>query len=307
MNGSRQTDPFLIQCGPHELDCRPDARTLIMGILNVTPDSFADGGRYIARDAALRRVEEMVAEGVDIVDVGGESTRPRGKTYGRGATPVAAREEIERVVPVIREAVRLHPNLIVSIDTYKSEVARAALDAGACMINDVTGARFDPDIASVAAEADIPMALMHSVGNPGSMPHTMTYDDVVADVCRALEESVALVSERGVRGIIVDPGFGFGKRVAENLELIERLDELAALERPILVGISRKSSIGSVLSETDDPVPVQDRLYGSLGAAAVAVMRGAAILRVHDVRATRDVARVVDAMGAVRRREEAHA
>jgi len=278
-----------------------------MGILNVTPDSFADGGRYVARDAAIRRVDDMVAEGVDIVDVGGESTRPRGKTYGSGATPVSAKDEIERVVPVIREATRRHPRLTVSIDTYKSDVARAALDAGACMINDVTGARFDPDIASAAAEGEIPLVLMHSVGNPGSMPHATAYEDVVADVRRSLEESISVALQRGVRSIIVDPGFGFGKRVTENLELIGRLGEFSDLGRPILIGISRKSSIGSVLSDTDDPVPVQDRLFGSLGAAAAAIMQGAAILRVHDVGATRDVARVVDAILATRRREEVHA
>ena len=298
MNGSRQTDAFLIHCGPLTLDCRAGARTLIMGILNVTPDSFADGGRYLAVDDALRRVDEMVTEGVDILDVGGESTRPRGRTYGRGADPVDVREEISRVVPVIRQAAASYPDLVISIDTYKSEVAEKALDAGAHIINDVTGLRHDPRVAAVAAENSAPLVVMHSVGEPGTMPHDFAYDDVVATVTGALRQSIAVAEEHGVRDVVIDPGFGFGKRVADNLALIASLEALRILGRPILVGISRKSSIGAVLSSTENPVPVEERLYGSLAAAAVAIMNGASIVRSHDVAATRDVARMVDALRA---------
>jgi dihydropteroate synthase len=267
-----------------------------MGILNVTPDSFADGGRYLGIDKALQRVDQMVSEGVDILDVGGESTRPRGKTYGSGATPVEASTEIERVVPVIKAAAAAHPNLVISVDTYKSEVAAAAVDAGAHLINDVTDLRFDSRMAAVAASADVPIVLMHSVGNPGEMPHDRGYEDVVGTVVDALRSSIESAEIEGVRDIIVDPGFGFGKRVTENLLLISRLRELSQLKRPILIGISRKSSIGTVLSDDDRPVPVSDRLYGSLAATSVAVMNGASIVRCHDVAATRDTVRVVDAL-----------
>jgi dihydropteroate synthase len=298
MNGSRQPDPFLIRCGRLELDCRPGAPTLIMGILNVTPDSFADGGRYLRAEDALQRVDEMVGEGVDILDVGGESTRPRGKTYGRGATPVSLEEEKARVIPVIEAVTSTYPDLVISIDTYKAEVARAALAAGAHIVNDVTGLRFDPQMGRIAAEATAPIVLMHSVGDPGTMPHDTAYEDVVESVIQSLRDAVAKAEADGVAQIIVDPGFGFGKRVADNLRLIARLDELATLGRPVLVGVSRKSSIGSVLSDDHEPVPVDARLFGSLGATAVAIMKGASIIRCHDVSATKDVGRMVDALAA---------
>lgn len=278
-----------------------------MGILNVTPDSFADGGRYLAVDDALRRVDEMVTEGADIIDVGGESTRPRGRTYGAGATPVEIDEEIRRVIPVIRGAAARHPGVAISIDTYKSEVAEAAVEAGASMINDVTGFRYDGRMAATAAAADVPVVVMHSVGRPGEMPHGFDYDDIVAAVSDSLRHSIGTAEREGVRDVIIDPGFGFGKRVTDNLALIARLSEFASLERPILIGISRKSSIGVVLSdEPADPVPVSDRLFGSLAATSVAIMNGASIVRCHDVAATRDAARTVNAlMAASRHAEEA--
>jgi dihydropteroate synthase len=245
-----------------------------------------------------------VAEGANIIDVGGESTRPRGRTYGSGATPVDVSEEIGRVVPVIRSVAAAYPGIVISIDTYKSAVAREAIEAGAHIINDVTGLRFDDHMASVAAEAGAPLIVMHSVGVPGQMPHASDYGDVVADVFDTLRQAVAFAENEGVEDVIVDPGFGFGKRVADNLRLIARLRELAPLDRPILVGMSRKSSIGAALSEDENPVPVADRLYGSLAAAAVSIMNGAAIIRCHDVAATRDVARTVDALMAVSGRSE---
>jgi len=276
-----------------------------MGILNVTPDSFADGGRFFAVDDALRRVDEMVMEGVDIIDVGGESTRPKGRTYGAGASPVDTAEEIRRVVPVVRAAADRHPELVVSVDTYKPEVAEAALEAGAHMINDVTGLRFDDRMAPLAAAAEAPIVVMHSLGRPGEMPHGFDYIDVVASVFESLHTSIDAAERAGVRQIIVDPGFGFGKQVTDNLALIARLRELAPLERPILVGISRKSSIGAILSEDGvTPVPVDDRLYGSLAAAAIAIMNGASIVRCHDVAATKDAARTVDALLASAERSE---
>ena len=303
MNGSHQTDPFLINCGRQTLDCRAEARTLIMGILNATPDSFADGGKYVTLDKAVRRIDEMVGEGVDILDIGGESTRPRGQIYGSGATPVDIENEIIRVIPIIKETRKRHPDLIISVDTYKADVAKASLDAGADMINDVTGLRLDRSMAQIVARARVPLIVMHSVGTPGSMPQKAEYDDVVTHVSASLKVSLDIALEAGVTQLIVDPGFGFGKSVSDNLSLIANLNELSTLGRPILVGISRKSTIGTILSYNDQPVAVADRLYGSLGASAVAIMNGAAIVRCHDVAATRDLARTVDALSRLSRQE----
>lgn len=267
-----------------------------MGILNVTPDSFVDGGMYLAIDDALRRVDQMVGEGVDVLDVGGESTRPRGATYGAGSTPVDVQTELRRVIPVIRAVASRHPDLPISIDTYKSEVAESAVEAGATIINDVTGLRFDPRIGEVAHDGSAALILMHSVGLPGEMPHQHAYGDLMTTVVDSLSEAVSVAKQAGVEDIVLDPGFGFGKSAHDNLALISRLRELGALLRPVLVGISRKSTIGRVLSDSEQTVPVEGRLFGSLAAAAVAIANGASIVRCHDVGATRDVARTVDAI-----------
>lgn len=256
-----------------------------MGILNVTPDSFSDGGLFLDPSDALRRAETMIEEGAQIIDVGGESSRPSGSVYGEGASSVAAREEVERVEPVVRAIADRFPEVLISVDTYKPDVARAALAAGAHLINDVTGLRYHPEVATLAAEAGAGMILMHSLGRPGEMPHEHHYDDVVRDVREDLARAVQIAREAGVRAIATDPGFGFGKTPEENMRLLGAVDLFRELGHPVLVGISRKSTIGSVLGD-EEPLPVGERLYGTLGATAGSVARGASIVRTHDVRAT---------------------
>jgi dihydropteroate synthase len=266
-------------------------RTLIMGILNVTPDSFSDGGRFLSLDDALAQAEKMISEGADIIDVGGESTRP-------GGEPVSFEEEIERVVPVI-EALSRRVDVPLSVDTTKSEVARAALDAGAAIVNDVSALRFDFYVADAVARAGAGLVLMHSRGTPATMhrlpPMAYAFDEVV----HSLAASMRMAERRGVKpeSIAVDPGIGFGKTQAQNLELIARLDELVASfpDHPVLIGTSRKSFIGRIFAdESGTPAPASERLYGSIATIAVAVYKGAHIVRVHDVKATRDAVRVAD-------------
>ena len=276
---------WTLDCRGRPLDARP-GRGLVMGVLNATPDSFSDGGRYATVQAALDRARAMADEGAALVDVGGESTRP-------GAEPVGLDEEIARVVPVVEAVVRELPHVLVSVDTSKGAVARAALRAGAHVVNDVTGLRSDVGVAVAAAEYGAPLVVMHSLEATGGAAPPDTYGDVVGDVTAALARSAARAEAAGVRDVVVDPGFGFGKSVDDNLRLVAGLDRLAELGRPVLVGVSRKSTVGAVLARADlrfgrggHPAPVGERLYGSLGLAALAVMRGAAIVRTHDVRAT---------------------
>lgn len=259
-----------------------------MGILNITPDSFSDGGHFLPPEQALHRAEQLIEEGAAIIDVGGESTRPRGTAYGEGADVVSEENEIDRIVPVVDAIVRRFPETIVSVDTYKPEVARRSLDVGAHMINDVTGLRLTDGVARAAAQAGAPLVVMHSLGTPGDMPHDFDYNDVVADVRASLTESITRAENAGVRHIIVDPGFGFGKSPEENLRLVRNLRSFLELGRPVLVGLSRKSTIGAFLGTSDAPRPVDDRLFGTLGATAVAALGGAAIVRTHDVAATVD-------------------
>lgn len=290
-------DRFVLDCRGRPLDCHPGQPlgAHVMGILNVTPDSFSDGGQFFDTGDAVARAAEMVDEGAAIIDVGGESTRPAGSVYGEGAAQVAREEEQDRVLPVIEGIVERVPEALISIDTYKPEVARAALDAGAHIVNDITGLRHFPETADVAAEYGAPLVVMHSLGRPGAMPHTHDYDDVTGDVKDSLTSSLSIAGAAGVPHIVTDPGFGFGKTVEENLRLINRVDALLALNRPVLVGISRKSTIGAVLGTTDEPAPIDERLYGSLGATAVAVLRGATIVRTHDVRPTVEMLRALGA------------
>ncbi|MEL7361483.1 MAG: dihydropteroate synthase [Bacteroidota bacterium] len=295
--------PLVLDARGHALDCRPVALRStgahVMGILNVTPDSFSDGGRFLGRDAALRHAEQMIEEGARLIDIGGESSRPKGKTYGAGATPVDADEERRRVLPVIEALAARFPETLLSIDTYKPEVAAAALDAGAHVVNDITGGRFSSDMPKVAARYGAPYIVMHSLGTPGAMPHEYDLDDPVASVRASLASSVAQAEAAGVRDVVVDPGFGFGKTTAANLALIGHTEAFVALGRPVLVGVSRKSSIGAALGTAEAPAPVEARLFGSLGATAVAVLRGAALVRTHDVRATAEMLRVLAAIDAV--------
>ena len=266
-------------------------RTLIMGILNVTPDSFSDGGQFFSLDAALAEAEKMISEGADIIDVGGESTRP-------GGEPVSFDEEIKRVVPVI-EALSRRFDTPLSVDTTKSEVARAALDAGAAVVNDVSALRFDFYIADAVARAGAGLVLMHSRGTPATMHRLPPVADIMEEVVSSLRASVRMAERRGVKheSIVIDPGIGFGKSQEQNLELIARLDELIAAfpDYPLLIGTSRKSFIGRILADSSGtPAPASERLYGTLATIAISVLKGAPIVRVHDVKATRDAVRIAD-------------
>lgn len=269
----------------------------MVGVLNVTPDSFYDGGSYPTVEAALARASEMADEGAAVIDVGGESTRPAGAAYGAGAGAVPADVEIDRVVPVIEGIVRTLPHVLVSVDTYKGEVARAALRAGAHIVNDVGGVREGVGTARAAADYGAPLVVMHAIGRPGAFPHTGDYADVVGQVIDGLERSIRAAAAAGVRDIIVDPGFGFGKGTDQNLVLLRHLDRVVALGRPVLVGLSRKRTAGVLASgEEAAPAPVGERLHASLGLAAAAAARGAMLVRAHDVAATVGLLR---AMGAV--------
>jgi len=245
-----------------------------MGVVNVTPDSFSDGGRFLSPAAAVEHGRRLAAEGAAIVDVGGESTRP-------GAAPVPADEELARVVPVLEGLARIP----VSIDTSKSVVARRALELGAELVNDVTALRGDPEMADVVAEGEAYVCLMHMQGEPRTMQAAPHYDDVVSEVLRFLEARIAFAVGSGIREeqICVDPGIGFGKTPDQNLELIRRLEELVSLGRPVLVGVSRKSTIGKVLG---DPAATTGSVSASVAAAVASYERGAWMVRAHDVRET---------------------
>lgn len=270
-------------------------RTAVMGILNVTPDSFSDGGRYPDVVSAVARGVEMVRQGADIVDVGGESTRP-------GAAAVSAVEELERVIPVVRE-LRRRIAAPISIDTTKEEVARGALDAGADLVNDISALRFDPAMVRLVARENVPVVLMHMQGRPRTMQLAPRYDDVVREVAAFLRERVAFAVDNGVAAerIVVDPGIGFGKGLDHNLALLRHLGALGELGRPVLVGLSRKSFLGRLLepgAPADAGTP--GRLEGSLAGTAAAVLSGAHMVRVHDVLETCRAVRVADAIRGAR-------
>jgi dihydropteroate synthase len=266
-------------------EVRLGERTLVMGVLNLTPDSFSDGGRLAGTDAAVARGLEMFEAGADWVDVGGESTRP-------GASRVSVEEETRRVVPVV-EALRARGAGPLSIDTTKAAVARAALDAGADLVNDVSALRYDPAMAALVAERGVPAVLMHLRGEFEAMHRAPAYGDVMGEVVAELGEAIACAERAGVRRerLLVDPGLGFSKAAAHSLEALRRLPELAQLDRPLLVGPSRKSFIGRVLE-----LPVEQRLMGTAAAVAAAVLLGAHVVRVHDVAEMVQVARVADAV-----------
>lgn len=266
----------LIKAGPYQLDYQK--RTLVMGILNVTPDSFSDGGRYNALEQAVQRAKEMVAEGADIIDVGGESTRP-------GHEPVSEEEEIQRVCPII-EAISREVDVAISIDTYKSGTARKALEAGAHIINDVWGAKRDKKIADVAAEFGAPIILMHNREN-------MDYSDFINDALEDVKESVEIALEAGVpkENIILDPGIGFAKDLKLNLEMMRNLDRLVDIGFPVLLATSRKRMIGSVLD-----LPVEERMEGTGATVCLGIQKGCQMVRVHDVKEMKRMAVMMDAM-----------
>jgi dihydropteroate synthase len=261
------------------------SRTHILGILNVTPDSFSDGGRFYKFDDAIRQGMKMAEEGADIIDVGGESTRP-------GSNPVSLEEELSRVIPVI-ESLSKSLNIPVSIDTYKAKVAQAALNAGAQMINDISALRFDPELKKVAASYDVPVALMHIQGTPRTMQENPYYEDVIREITAYLKESIQIAKNAGIdqEKVIIDPGIGFGKRLEDNLNILKNLKRFSILNCPILIGCSRKSFIGNILN-----LPLEERLEGSLAALAVSVMNGVHMVRVHDVKESKRVVNLVDAI-----------
>jgi len=263
-------------------------RTLVMGVLNVTPDSFSDGSQFLTPEMALEHAEQMIAEGADIIDVGGESTRP-------GAVLLSLEEELKRIAPVVNELAK-RTNVPISIDTTKAAVARAALDAGAAIVNDVSALRFDFHVADEAAKSGAGLVLMHSRGTPATMQRLPPVADIMEEIKSSLRGSIAMAERRGVKreSIVVDPGIGFGKSHEQNIELIAKLDQLASAfpDLPILIGSSRKSFIGRIL----DNAPVTDRLRGTMASITAAVLRGTHIVRVHDVRAAVETVRVADAI-----------
>lgn len=260
-------------------------RTHVMGILNVTPDSFSDGGCYLDVQQAVAHAKSMVAEGATLIDIGGESSRP-------GASPVSIDEELARVLPVIRGIVDA-VDVLISVDTYKAEVAQQALAAGGHLINDITALRGDPTMASVVAEMEAGLILMHMKGTPRTMQKAPAYDDVVGEVCASLQESIETAETEGVAAerIIIDPGIGFGKTTEHNIELLKRLREFQSLNKPLLIGTSRKSFIGNVLG-----LPVTERVEGTAATVCWAIAHGADVVRVHDVKANARAAQMTDAL-----------
>lgn len=266
-------------------------KTILMGILNVTPDSFYDGGKYFSPDKAIKHALVMEKQGADIIDIGGESTRP-------GAKKISAKEEINRIVPTIEELVK-KINIPISVDTYKSKVAKKTIDAGASMINDISALRGDKSLVKIVSEYEIPICLMHMKGNPGNMQNNPFYKDLIKEIVIFLKERTefAVLNNIKKEKIIIDPGIGFGKRtgrgIEDNCEILRKLDKLKLLKFPIMVGASRKTFIGNVYGDDKSPI-IKERLEGSLAAACIAVMNGANIIRTHDVKETRSCLNLID-------------
>lgn len=261
-------------------------RTYLMGVLNVTPDSFSDGGKFNTLDNALAQAQYLVDAGADIIDIGGQSTRP-------GAAEVSLEEELNRVLPVV-QALRLYTQVPISVDTTRASVARAAIEAGADMVNDISGGTFDPDMLSVVAQLKVPIVLMHIRGTPQTMQQLTDYQDLIAEIYQFLESRIAAFVAAGIARskIIIDPGIGFAKTYNQNLELLRRLPEFRSLGCPMLVGPSRKSFIGHILNQPDP----KGRVWGTGAACCAAIAGSADILRVHDLPEMRDVCRVADAI-----------
>jgi dihydropteroate synthase len=263
-------------------------RTLVMGVLNITPDSFSDGGKFYSAESAVEHARQMIAEGADILDIGGESTRP-------GSAFVSETEELQRVIPVIKR-LTTEGSIPISIDTTKSAVARAALEAGAEIINDISALRFDPAIADEVLRGNAGLVLMHSRGTPKTMQQLPPVEDITAEVISGLRESIAIAQQRGVarESIAIDPGIGFGKTAEQNVELLAQLNQVAGAFAafPLLIGTSRKSFIGKLL----DGAPTGERIYGTVASIAASVLKGAHIVRVHDVKAAVEAIKVADAV-----------
>src|SRR4029077_1368213 len=278
-------------------------RTLVMGVVNVTPDSFFDGGQFLDREKAVEHALRLLDEGADIIDVGGESTRPGAKVSsgeggkkGDAARSVSEKEELERVIPVITQLKEKRPKAVVSIDTYKANVARAAVAAGAEIVNDVSAFRWDAKMAKTVAELKCGAVLMHMRGHPEEWRTLPRASDILVIVKRELRQFADAAGMAGVKRerIVLDPGFGFGKNLEENYPLLRGLDELSQLRYPLMVGVSRKSFIGRTLARGGKDAPVEDHLYGTVAAETAAVLKGAHIVRTHDVRTCVEAVRVAD-------------
>lgn len=261
-------------------------KTYIMGILNVTPDSFSDGGQFNTLDTALNQARGMILAGADIIDIGGQSTRP-------GATEISLETELNRVIPII-QALRAESSIPISIDTTRSEVVKEAVQAGANVVNDISGGTFDAQMLPLVAKLDIPIILMHIRGNPATMAQLTDYQDLIAEICQFLQTQIERALALGIKRshLIVDPGIGFAKNYEQNLQLIRGLSTLKELGVPILVGPSRKSFIGHILQQNDP----QQRVWGTAAACCAAIANGADLVRVHDVKEMYDVCRVADAI-----------
>jgi dihydropteroate synthase len=280
-------------------------RTFIMGILNVTPDSFSDGGLYFDRDKAVEHGEQLIKDGADILDIGGESTRPgtlatpepgESKTSPSGKTAVTEKEELERIIPVIATLKQKATSCMISVDTYKANVACAAVEAGAEIVNDISGFRWDPAMKKTLAGLKCGAVLTHTRGRPDEWRNLPAPGDIVTLVKRELRDWADDAAMAGIKRerIVVDPGFGFGKNFEQNYPLLKRFEELHQLRYPLLVGVSRKSFIGRALTRDGKDAPVAERLYGTLAAETAAILKGAQIIRTHDVRALADVVRIAD-------------
>jgi dihydropteroate synthase len=282
-------------------------RTLIMGIVNVTPDSFSDGGLYLDAEKAVVRAEQLLNEGADIIDIGGESTRPGVSVAGDAkddAAPdrtfVSEEEELRRILPVIRDLNRRRPDAVISVDTYKANVARAAVEVGAEIVNDVSGFRWDPKMAKTLSELKVGAVLTHTRGRPQEWRSLPPIGDPVLVVKRELRQWAEAAALAGIKRdhLVLDPGFGFGKRFEENYPLLAHFAELQQMGFPLLAGVSRKSFVGRALARDGKDAPVDERLYGSLAAETVLILKGAHIIRTHDVRFAVEAARVADAIVA---------
>lgn len=277
-------------------------RTLIMGVVNVTPDSFSDGGLYLDPEKAVEHAGQLLSAGADIIDIGGESTRPGAPVTADSSTtaarsvPVSEDEELARVIPVIRNLKSQHPEAIISIDTYKSVVARAAVEAGAEIVNDISGFRWDTKMAKTTAELKVGAVLMHTRGRPNEWHSLPPIGDPVLLVKRELRQWAEAATLAGIKRdyLVLDPGFGFGKRFEENYPLLARFSELQQLGFPLLAGTSRKSFVGRMLAHDGKDAPLNERLYGTLATEAALILKGAHIIRTHDVRPAVELARAAD-------------
>lgn len=277
---------FCLSWGNHSLEL--GRRTLIMGVLNVTPDSFSDGGRYFSREQAIKQALELVADGADIIDIGGESTRPY-------AEKVSLTQEIERVIPLIEELSRII-NVPISIDTYKAKVAEAAVKAGASIINDISALRFDPEMVSVVKASGIPLIIMHMKGTPGNMQDNPVYNDLMGEIISFFHDAIERAVKNGIPKdmIILDPGIGFGKSFDHNLMIIRNLKKLEDIGLPVLLGSSRKAFIGKILGKTPE-----ERDTGTMATVAAGILNGAHIVRVHNVKMAKETVSIIDSIMAV--------